>query len=99
MQAILTKYLSATNRHESRIKATAWRGSITMPYPHRRDSDQAHVDAAQALVDKFNAEDVAKNPADTKGMWTRPFVSGCLPDQTWAHVFMPARAEATEGNL
>lgn len=53
VQAIKTKYLSPTNYRGGRIKAKAWGGNITIPYPHQMNTDQAHRKAAMALVDKM----------------------------------------------
>lgn len=54
MQAIITKYLGPTNSRGSRIKATAWVGSVTVSYDHALDSVDNHRAAAMALADKFN---------------------------------------------
>ena len=52
-QAIETIYLSPTNHRGARIKAKAWGGSVTIPYPHECNTDQAHRKAAMALVEKM----------------------------------------------
>ena len=55
MQAIVTKYLGATNTKPSRIKATSASGlSVTISYPHELTSDDAHKRAALALCQKYN---------------------------------------------
>lgn len=88
MQAIHTKYLPCTNTLGSRIKATCERGSITIPYPYELSGDERHREAVRQLVSRFCAEDLksygtphASNP------WGREFVTGGLPDGTFAHVF------------
>ena len=53
MQAIQTKYLSATNSRGSRIKATCAAGSITIDYPHELSGMDCHAAAAKALVEKL----------------------------------------------
>jgi len=53
MQAIITKYLPATNTKGSRIKATAEAGSVTIPYSYEVNEAGAHRLAAQALTDKL----------------------------------------------
>jgi hypothetical protein len=53
MQAIVTKYLSATNTKGARIKATCDAGSITIPYPHELSGEAVHEAAAMALVAKL----------------------------------------------
>lgn len=55
-QSIITKYLPATNTRGSRIKATSWMGSVTIPYPHQFSSTEAHQEAAQALLDRVHTE-------------------------------------------
>lgn len=89
MQAILTRYLPATNTRGSRIKATCERGSITISYPSECHGEAAHVRAADALVAKFVAEDIKRYGAGAeKNPWQRPRVCGGLPDGSWAHVFV-----------
>jgi hypothetical protein len=52
-QAIETKYLGATNTKGGRIKATAWAGSVTVPYDHALTVGGNHKAAADALIAKF----------------------------------------------
>jgi hypothetical protein len=89
MQAIHSKYLPATNTRGSRIKATCERGSITIPYPYELSGDECHREAVRKLVAKFIAEDqddgICKDPS--QNIWARQFVTGCLPDGSFAHVF------------
>jgi len=59
-QTIITRYLGPTNHRGSRIKATAWRASVTVPYPHELNSDRAHRAAAEALCAKL---------AEGEGVW------------------------------
>lgn len=90
MQAILTRYYGPTNTKGSSIKASCERGSILVPYPHEcNEGHDAHRFAAQALLDKFVAEDRKNYGPDSKPAWGRPFVSGGLPNGDWAHVFLP----------
>lgn len=88
MQAIQTKVLPATNTLGTRIKATCERGSFTIPYPDGKDLGDAHHVAARYLTTQFANEDskhygtnLSRNP------WLRPFVTGQLPDGSYAHVF------------
>lgn len=53
MQAIITKYLPATDYRGSRIKAACSSGSITIPYPHALRGQAVHRAAAEALVAKL----------------------------------------------
>jgi hypothetical protein len=90
MQAITTKYLSATNTRGSRIKATCDRGTITIPYPHDLSGDDVHTAAVRALVDRFAVEDLANYGTPKDGNpWLRPFASGGLPNKAgMVHVFI-----------
>lgn len=89
MQAIETKYLPATNRRGSRVKAWCDRGSITIDYPHELSGDRVHVAAADALVAKFVKEDAETYGTKPEGNpWLLPRVCGGLPGGTYAHVFI-----------
>lgn len=96
MQAIITKYLPATNTRASRIKATCDRGSITVEYPHDLSGDDVHCYAANRLCEKFVAEDVGKYGSDPMGNpWALPRVCGGLPGNAGcAHVFTPRKVTA-----
>lgn len=52
-QAIETRYMRPTNTRGGRIKAVAWGGSVTVPYPHELSMEDAHRAAAQALIAKM----------------------------------------------
>ena len=89
MQAIITKYIPATNTRGSRIKAKCERGSITISYPDELRSEDVHIFAAKKLVEKFTQEDLKQygTPLD-KNPWMKPRASGELPDGSTAHVFI-----------
>lgn len=87
MQSILTKYIPATNTRGSRIKAICDRGSLTIAYPHELSGDAVHVAAAQALCEKFLAEDEKRGDAREGNVWGRPRVCGGLPSGSYAHAF------------
>ena len=60
-QSILTKYIPPTNTRGARIKAvqSGWNdkrqcASITIPYPHELNTDQAHALAARMLAEKLD---------------------------------------------
>ena len=76
-QAILTKYLPATNTRGRRIKATCERGSITVPYPEG-SGDVPHITAARLLREKFIKEDAEKYGSN-HNPWAAPFVCGGIP--------------------
>lgn len=57
MQAITTRYIGATSRSNPRIKATGWRGDITLAYDSAYDAGENHRLCAQALLDLWNAQD------------------------------------------
>ncbi len=87
MQAITTYYIPATNFKPSRIKAKCQRGSITVSYDHSGE-ESAHINAAKALCAKFVAEDAKEyGSVRESNPWASPFVTGCLPDGGYAHVF------------
>lgn len=107
MQAIVTRYVPATNTKPSRIKASCVRGSVLTSYPHELSGDAVHEYAAAALVAKFCAADrkeygtpIEKNP------WNQPRVSGWLPSGGMAHIFTslplivaPARAYLEQASV
>lgn len=88
MQAIITKYLPVTNHKPSRIKASCERGSITVGYHSETlAEDGAHIRAAQALVNKFIAEDAEKYSTHVNP-WSKPRVCGQIPSGEFVHVFI-----------
>ena len=68
MQAIITKFVPATNTRGARIKASAWAGSITISYDY--SGDACHKAAAMALAAKFGWSD-----------WDNA-ISGAMPDNS-----------------
>jgi hypothetical protein len=74
MQAIQTKYLSATNTKGSRIKATCAAGSVTIDYPHELSGMDCHAKAAYALLAKMH--------------WDYKLVGGQLADNSYAFVMV-----------
>ena len=88
MQAIVTKYLPATNTKPSRIKAQCERGSLTVSWSYEGRDEDEHANAAKALCAKFIAEDGERYGSNPKrNPWAAPFVTGCLPSGNYAHVF------------
>lgn len=78
-QAILTKFLPATNTRGARIKATCERGSITIPYPYELNPEEGHKAAVNTLTEKFATEDFRRTGIDTAANpWKREFVTGAL---------------------
>lgn len=77
MQAIETKYLSATNSRGSRIKASCAAGSVTIPYPHELSGQAVYRLAAETLVKKLG--------------WNHPnygkLIGGCLQNNNYVFVF------------
>ncbi len=53
-QAIVTRYLSATDHKGSRVKAIADAGSVTLPWDHALNAERNMHAAAYALAMKFN---------------------------------------------
>jgi len=77
-QAIITKFIPATNTRGARIKASAWAGSVVIPYDY--SGDEAHWKAACAFIDRFGWDAIG---------WTR----GGSPDAS-GFVFVRSDAVA-----
>jgi hypothetical protein len=86
MQAIITKYLPATNFKGSRIKASCDRGSITVSYDSAQSEQGVHVYAADQLIARFVAED-AKRYGTERNPWSKPRCVGQIPSGEYVHVF------------
>lgn len=84
MQAIQTKWAAP-----GKMRARAGRGAKTFSVPDNLNDDrERHVWAAAQLGQHFAALDRKEYGAEDAGAnWASPFVSGCLPNGTWAHVF------------
>ena len=52
-QGIETKYFGPSNTKGSRIKASAWAGSVTIGYDYALDAEDNHANAAMALAKKL----------------------------------------------
>lgn len=97
MQAIITKYLPATNYRGSRIKATCERGSLTVSWDHGLDAGENHRAVCDALCAKFDAEDEKKYRSKlnatgfSKYAWSRPKASGQIPSGEYVFCFIPER--------
>ena len=85
-QAIITKFIGPTNTKGSRYKASCDRGSIIVESDHALNSEQNHVAAAQALVNRFLKQD-AERYGTHVNPWSQPRVHGGLPSGELAHVF------------
>ena len=57
-----------------------------MHWPDCETQEACHVAAAQALVDKFVAEDAAKYGTHVNP-WSKPRVCGQIPSGEYVHVF------------
>ncbi len=88
MQAIISKYLPATNFKPSRIKASCERGSVIVSYDSAQNEQGVHVWAANKLCERFVAEDAIKygSRAETNP-WAKPRVVGQIPSGEYVHVF------------
>jgi len=82
MQAIITKYLPATDTKGSRYKATTEAGSVIVPYDHSRDAEANHIAAAKALCKKMGWLPTAEN------RYTET-VAGYLKAGQYVHTFLP----------
>lgn len=66
-QAIETRYLGATNTKGGRIKATAWAGSVIVPYDHALDVQDNHRAAQLALRHKLGWQGKFAQGGNVKG--------------------------------
>jgi len=98
MQAIITKYIPATNFKPSRIKVSCERGSLVMSYDSGLNDGDAHRAACDALCARFDDED-AKRYGSTERNWSRPKSSGQIPDGRYVFTFIPKRVEARKPEL
>ena len=77
MQAILIRYIPATNTRGFRIKASCAAGTLTIPHPSSLSGQAAYRVAAEALATKLG--------------WTGPhygaLIGGCLPNGGYCFVF------------
>lgn len=90
MQAIVTKYLPATNFKGSRIKASCERGSTIVSTGQMcGNMEEQAIEAANALIEKFVKED-AKRYGTNRNPWSNPRACGQMPNGDYAHVFIPA---------
>lgn len=92
MQAIITKYIPATNTKSSRVKAECERGSIVVSYDSAESEEAAHRWAVNKLVERFAAEDAKRYQSDPiSNPWLRKTVCGSLPQgnkYSYAFVFV-----------
>ena len=77
MQAITTKFIGPTNTRGSRIKASAYAGTITVAYDHSLNNDENHCVAAVALCEKIG------------WIGADALISACLPKGGYVFVFSP----------
>jgi hypothetical protein len=80
-QAIVTKYIGASNTRSSRVKATAAAGSVTLNWDHSLNIEANHAKAAKALADKFK--------------WSGHWFGGGLPDDK-GYCYVTARWHVLE---
>lgn len=85
MQAIITKYLPATNFRGARIKASCERGSLTISYPYELSGNACHIAAVDALVSKFIKEDTSRY-GTKRNPWSKPRACGQLASGEFVHV-------------
>ena len=89
MQTIQTKVLPATNTKPTRILVKCARGKMFFGVgqsPLSISSAELHREAAQALIARFVKDDAAKYGTH-RNPWQSAFVTGALPDGSFAHVF------------
>ena len=66
-QAIETKFLGATNAKDARVNASAWGGSVTVPYNYALGEEGAHRAAAEALIVKLGWQGAFAQGCNAKG--------------------------------
>lgn len=89
MQAIITKFIPATNYRPSRYKATCQRGSITVSAACELNNEENHEMARNLLCHEFASQDTIKYGGTLMANpWMRKMVCGQLPDGSYAHVFI-----------
>lgn len=82
MQAIHTKYVGATDRRGSHIRAKCDQGSIKVNYNSNLSAGENHKVAAKALADKYNLFSIGSEIR-------LKMVSGELPgNMGYAHVLV-----------
>lgn len=96
MQAIITKYLPATNFRQSKVKATCERGSLTVSWDSALDVGDNHRAACDKLCARFDAEDVRKygSVLSPHGRWSGSKASGQIPDGRYVFCFIQPRVYA-----
>ncbi len=80
MQAILTKFIPATNKRPNRIKAYCPAGSVTIcsdNIPFASHDERSHRLAAQQLAGNLG--------------WNQPMIGGSTPDNNYCFVLFPAQ--------
>ena len=89
MDAIQTKYLSATNSRGARIKANldtvAGLISVTASYNYAISGVSNHREAALALLEKLHAQDTQAGMKINRWRWK--LATGILADGSYAHVW------------
>lgn len=98
MQAIITKYIPATNHKPSRIKASCERGHGYFSAQDHEEWGSAHRAACDALCARFDAEDSAKY-GSTQRNWSKPKASGQIPDGRFVFCFIADRVAARRPDL
>lgn len=72
LQAIQTRRLATTNTRDARMRATAWAGSVTVPYDYDLTAQENHESAARALCERLG--------------WGGKWHPALLPSGEWCHV-------------
>ena len=72
-QAIIIKFLGATNTKGTRLKVTSNGGSITVPLDYGAVQEQRIRQAVDALLKKLE--------------WSGEYIIGCLPSGDYVAVF------------
>jgi len=88
MQAIKTKYISATDYKGTRIKAECDALTIIVSWNDSLDTEANHVAAAHELCARMFAKNEKLYGPGSGATWKKPFVTGGLKNDGYAHVFI-----------
>ena len=89
MQAIITKFLPATNTRPAQIKASCGRRpSFLRSIDYGGNIEDECIRTVDAMVEDFAAEDLVKYGTPIAGNpWLKPRVCGQIPNGSYVHVF------------
>jgi hypothetical protein len=87
MQAIKTKYIGPTDFKGSRVKAECDALTIVVEWDDALDTEANHIAAAKQLCQRLAARNEKAYGKNSGDGWLRPFLTGGLKNDGYAHVF------------